>query len=655
MTDTTLVPIKGTFLRVQPQYLHDSPTQPRDTYDEAYLDELAESIKANGDILSDLLIRKRMSNPLRPLDTWTLEDDGYETIYGHCRKRAGGRAGLADLPCKLVEMTDEQVQKAQLAENLNRKGLTFIEEAETLAKLKRNFSVGVPELMAITGKKQTYVYNQLKLADACPEVKEACKTWLLQEYATKIARIPAHTLQVKALEDAKRLQRENEGQGQKKLTRDVLEKFSLNLKDALFSLDDAELVPSAGACKTCPSRSGANPELYGDVASASPNEWAWHMPKRGKDICMNPECFGQKKAAQLALDAKELVAQGKTVVTGGAAKAALTAYGEVKGAYVAVKDVRELLKQAKGAKRPETVLIQDQRTGKTVEAVKKADLAGQGVKVPNQEEAKAASRAKSAAALKKIEEKTATENAYRRDLFDDVRARMRSKPRTAVDLCLVAELALHVIDYEDQAMMAQLHGVPSIAALTTKLQSMPPDDIGMVIMDCLLLDGLTVHSYQVRHDAAQACHGTLQTLAAHHGVDLKAHRAAWDAAKGLSTPLPAAQAQGKGAAKKPNKAVAGGKAGAIPAAPGGGPCGRNPDDDRTLELPLDEVESQPATPVDDVLAKLCKSPAMNTAAAKAAWPFKDRQPPAADQSNDAGVAGDTSAAAGRKHDEETEA
>ena len=90
--------------------LHDSPLQPRTAY--LGIEELAANIKAEGRIHQPLLVRPRLTNPLRD----DLQD-GYELVFGHRRLRAAELAGLATVPCRVRAMTDAEVRSAQLAEN----------------------------------------------------------------------------------------------------------------------------------------------------------------------------------------------------------------------------------------------------------------------------------------------------------------------------------------------------------------------------------------------------------------------------------------------------------------------------------------------------------------------------------------------------------
>jgi ParB/RepB/Spo0J family partition protein len=97
---------------------------PRKTFDQAAIDELAASIKNVG-LLQPLVVRR---NP-RPPNPILAYHSPYELIIGERRYRAAKQAKLTTVPCRVVELTDEEVREAVLEENLKRKDLNPIEEA----------------------------------------------------------------------------------------------------------------------------------------------------------------------------------------------------------------------------------------------------------------------------------------------------------------------------------------------------------------------------------------------------------------------------------------------------------------------------------------------------------------------------------------------
>lgn len=126
--------------------------QPRYRFDEASLQELADSIRELG-LLSPIKVRKTA-------------DNRYMIIYGNRRYKASTMLGLDTIPCILSEATDEmEIYLEQIAENLNREGFTPIEEAEAFDKLMNDprFTSSVKFLSSKLGKPEAYIKNKLDL------------------------------------------------------------------------------------------------------------------------------------------------------------------------------------------------------------------------------------------------------------------------------------------------------------------------------------------------------------------------------------------------------------------------------------------------------------------------------------------------------------
>ena len=103
-----------------------NPAQPRRVFDPAGLQELADSIREYG-ILQPLTVRRR--------------ENGYELIAGERRLRAAGMAGLTQAPCLVAAVDEEASGMLALVENLQRRDLDFIEEAEGLARLMKTWGL----------------------------------------------------------------------------------------------------------------------------------------------------------------------------------------------------------------------------------------------------------------------------------------------------------------------------------------------------------------------------------------------------------------------------------------------------------------------------------------------------------------------------------
>lgn len=123
--------------------------QPRKTFDETALAELADSIRAHG-VLQPLLVRPSA-------------DGSYRLVAGERRYRAARMAGLTEVPVTVREMTDEEESVFALIENLQREDLNAIEEAEGLKQLIESYGLTQEQAASRVGKSRTAVTNALRL------------------------------------------------------------------------------------------------------------------------------------------------------------------------------------------------------------------------------------------------------------------------------------------------------------------------------------------------------------------------------------------------------------------------------------------------------------------------------------------------------------
>ncbi|MCF0115936.1 MAG: ParB/RepB/Spo0J family partition protein, partial [Erysipelotrichaceae bacterium] len=125
-----------------------NPYQPRKTFDEKALKELAESIKEHG-IFTPILVRKSVQ--------------GYEIIAGERRHRAAKLAGLTKVPCMVVEFNDTQMMEIALLENIQRENLNPIEEALAYQNLIQRLGYTQEQLAQRVGKSREYIANLMRL------------------------------------------------------------------------------------------------------------------------------------------------------------------------------------------------------------------------------------------------------------------------------------------------------------------------------------------------------------------------------------------------------------------------------------------------------------------------------------------------------------
>lgn len=268
----------------------EDPGNPRRTF--TGIEELAESIKEHG-LLQPITVR-----PMPGIGS-----NLSMIVIGARRYRAAKLAGLEAIPAMRRELTDTEALEIQLVENLNRPDVHPMEEAEGYQRLldsaERKYSV--EDIAAKVGKSKAYVYGRMKLLALCPAARKAFyEEEISASVALLLARIPVHELQEKALADVL----DDEVTGEPMSLRDAQEhlvsEYTLRLGEAPFDRKDPDLVPSAGACTTCPQRSGAQPELFSDAKST--------------DLCLDPTCFAAKKNAGWKKKAAAAEADGVKVL-----------------------------------------------------------------------------------------------------------------------------------------------------------------------------------------------------------------------------------------------------------------------------------------------------------------------------------------------------
>jgi ParB family chromosome partitioning protein len=130
--------------------------QPRKTFVNAKLEELAASIREKG-IIQPLVVLRREGH--------------YELIAGERRWRAAQKAGLHEVPVVIQDVSDETALEMALIENIQREDLNAVEEAEAYHALLERFSLSQEELAKRVGKERSTVANALRLLRLPSEIK----------------------------------------------------------------------------------------------------------------------------------------------------------------------------------------------------------------------------------------------------------------------------------------------------------------------------------------------------------------------------------------------------------------------------------------------------------------------------------------------------
>lgn len=146
--------------------------QPRLTFDQTALRELADSILEQG-IIEPIIVRLIATNQ-------------YEIVAGERRWRAAQLAGLTKVACIIREYSDEQAAEVTIIENIQREDLNPIEEAKAMARLTHEFSHTHEELAFALGKSRTKITNMLRLLQLNPNVQQLLTEKKLSEGHGKI-------------------------------------------------------------------------------------------------------------------------------------------------------------------------------------------------------------------------------------------------------------------------------------------------------------------------------------------------------------------------------------------------------------------------------------------------------------------------------------
>jgi ParB family transcriptional regulator, chromosome partitioning protein len=145
--------------RVPIEYLKPNPRNPRKSFSDAELDELAASIKERG-IIQPVVVRAVRG-----------AKDAYEIIAGERRWRAAQRAGLHDVPIVPLEATDSEALELAIIENVQRSDLNPLEEAGGYQALADEYKHSHEDIAKIVGKSRSHVTNTLRLLKLSEPVK----------------------------------------------------------------------------------------------------------------------------------------------------------------------------------------------------------------------------------------------------------------------------------------------------------------------------------------------------------------------------------------------------------------------------------------------------------------------------------------------------
>lgn len=183
---------KGEFLSTRVQYIplgriRPNPQQPRRSFDEEGLAELAASIRSCG-ILQPLTVRRA--------------GEGYELVAGERRLRAARIGGLREVPCLVAQVGEEDSALLALMENLQRRDLDCWEEAQAIARLISRYGLSQEEAARRLGRAQPTVANKLRLLRLPEDVRALLReNGLTERHARALLRLQDPEVQRRAAGD----------------------------------------------------------------------------------------------------------------------------------------------------------------------------------------------------------------------------------------------------------------------------------------------------------------------------------------------------------------------------------------------------------------------------------------------------------------------
>ena len=532
---------RASFEAIPLEYIRASTTNPRKHFNSELLADLAASIRQMG------LAQPIMVRPI----AYDMIDNSpvrYEIVAGERRYRASHLAGYQTILAVVRDLSDAEALELQVIENLQRADLHPLEEAEGYEVLMKAHDLSAEQLAVKVGKSKAYIYARLKLCALVPEAREAFYAGkLTASTAILVARIPIAALQIKATTEIT-----TGGLGVLS-TRSALvhieRNYMLKLKDAPFKTGDATLCPAAGACTSCPKRTGNAPELFADVA--------------GADVCTDPPCFAAKRDAHVIRIRVAAEAKGQVVISGKAAqKIKPSNYGALQGGYVDLDDTfwnegkNQTYRKALGKTPPVATLLEDPHKAGMIEIVKRDDLiallADKGIEISKGGQgidlvAKAREKAQESAA--------AIEKEYRHRLFVTV----SDAAPPGIDLQTLrdaAVLLLGRVPMNEQSFIHARYGWDkSISDWPERRERIPAaigalddDKLHRLIRDLALVDELAINTYSGNNEPPQR----LLDLAFCVGVDAGQIRSDVEAEARAKLDAKAAKAE----KKKPAKAAA---------------------------------------------------------------------------------------------------
>ena len=200
---------------IELELIRPNPYQPRKTFEEERLNDLASSIQQHG-ILQPIVLRQTVQ--------------GYYIVVGERRFRASKLAGLTEMPAIIKELSDEDMMELAIIENLQREDLNAIEEAESYKKMMTDLNITQQEVARRLGKSRPYIANMLRLLQLPKDVAQMVQQGALSS---------AHGRTLLTLKDASKIKKTAKQAAQESWSVRYLEEYVNGLvsKDISMKVD----------------------------------------------------------------------------------------------------------------------------------------------------------------------------------------------------------------------------------------------------------------------------------------------------------------------------------------------------------------------------------------------------------------------------------
>lgn len=254
--------------------LQPSNYNPRKNFDEKSLAELADSIRQQG-VLQAIGVRP-------------IAENRFEIVFGERRYRASQIAGLEEIPAVILDISDETAEEMAVTENLQRKDVTPIEEANAYQKLIESGRHDVQSLAVQFGKNESYIRTRLKFVSLIPEIAQLLEQdELTISVATEICRYGEdiqHDIYEKHLKEGV-LYNSWRGMKASEVAKNIERSYTTDLKRYFFDKT---------VCLSCPHNTN-NMMLFCEEGSCG--------------NCANRKCLEEMNASYLAEKAVQLMEQ----------------------------------------------------------------------------------------------------------------------------------------------------------------------------------------------------------------------------------------------------------------------------------------------------------------------------------------------------------